>query len=860
MPITLTKPFFLLIWLLTSLIWIMLRQSPGHGYSRPQRRLIGGVHSLLIVILGLTLADPRLLSVSDQVNLLFCVDVSQSIGSEATAAVETFMRTTLESMDADDQAGLVVFGKHPALEMALRPDFEPPPRSSEVNRNFTNLYEALQFAVGKLPQSGVGKIVLFTDGQENLQHAADIVPLAASLGVAISPVPLSSWFGPQEVYIKTVETPSTVPLATPYEINVVILSSQAQTGELILVRNDTLLATRTVNLQSGKNVVTFADTLDDPGLYLYKAVINAPVDGFFQNNEGLAFVRSTRKAQILYVTESDRATDPLAATLTMQGLELTQRPIGEVRGALHDLLEYNAILLDNVSGQTMPFSTMEQIEHYVKDLGGGLLMIGGDQSFGAGLYQKTPIEDALPVFMDAPTDLKLSDLGLIFVLDKSSSMSTRYNGKSKLEMAKIATFSAVELLNPTDRVGIIAFDSDFEWFVPITPARARQEIANELAQIREAGGTVLYPALEDVLRVLQQETAARKHVIVLSDGRTEEADFQTLVQAMRSANISVSTVSIGRDADRKLMRSIARWGEGRSYYTDDPNAIPRIFTGEMKIVAKELIVEETMQPAAASAHEIVQGIDTAALPVLEGQVLTYPKPGANVILQTEQGPLLAAWQYGLGRSVAFTSDLASRWGTAWVRWDQYGQFAAQMVKWAQRRETERRYAAQIERQGEAGIVTVDVLDAQQRFVNNLSLRLNLLSPSDARRSMALEQIAPGRYQARFSAEEIGAYYLSVFGAAADEPSRPQVFGFGVPYTDEFRSAGVNLPLLERLASLTGGRGLSLEHPPDDLFQVQSAAQASAGIPLWPYGLLAFLGLLLADVAIRKVLMLRVTGR
>ncbi|GAK58394.1 conserved putative chloride channel [Candidatus Vecturithrix granuli] len=851
MPISFDKPLFLLVWLLIPLLWIMMRRSFLQGSARQHRLLIGAARSILLLVLGFALADPRLMTRSDQVNILFCLDVSQSVGSEQITAAQEFMRQAVAGMNPEDQAGLVVFGKHPSLEISLSSEFEPRPIRSDVNTNFTNIHEALQFAIGKLPQQGKNKIVLFSDGNENLQQAVDMAYLAASLGIEIDPAPLGSWYGQGEVFLQKLETPATVALETPFEIRIAIMSSVAQQGELVLLRNETLLATQTVNLQSGKNVVIFADTLSEPGLFLYKAVVNVPNDLFFQNNEGLAFIKGTRKAQILYLS-GDAASDPFAETLTAQGLHLVRKQLTELSGSIYDLLEYNAIILNNISGQPMSFTIMENMQTYVKDMGGGLIMIGGDQSFGAGAYKKTPIEDALPVFMDAPTDLKFSALCLIFVIDKSSSMTTRYAGKSKLEMAKIAAFSSIELLNPTDRVGIVAFDSQFKWIVPIMNAMYRQEIADRLTQIKEGGGTILYPPLEDVFNTLQTTEAARKHIIILSDGMTDKADFETLVKSMSAADISVSTVSIGSGADLDLMRSIAKWGNGRSYYTEDPATIPRIFTGETQIVSKELISEKTLLPTPMMLHEMLQGLQTDAFPPLYGQVITYPKPGANVLVNTSQGPLLAAWQYGLGRSVAFTSDLSGRWGKEWVQWKQYGQFAAQMVKWAQRKDTPKNYAATIERNGEQGIFTVDVTDAQNQFVNNLDLKVNLLAPSEQSQTLSLTQIAPGRYQTTFPAEEIGDYYVSVFAEQSEEAGPPEVFGFGVPYTDEFSTTGVNTDTLEQLAALTNGAILSFDNIPRDLFTVQTADTAQ-GQALWPFVTMSFLALLLVDVALRKLI-------
>jgi len=852
MVFTLDRPIFLSICLLIPLVWLMMRRASGGVRWSGQKTIVCVLRSSLIIVLGLALSDPKHLSHSDQVNIFFCLDVSESIPGDQRLKAERFIEQTAAEMQGEDQAGVIVFGKQPSLEVSLRTQLDALNIKSIVNSHNTNIRDALQLAIGRLPRQGKNKIVVFSDGNENIQHSRDMAYLAGSLGIEIYPVPLATWFGKNEAFIKSLATPSNVALHTPFEIRLVVVSSVKNAAELIMVRNGNLLVQQPLALNAGTNVITLADTLSEPGLYLYQAVVNFSDDTFFQNNEGLSFTKGTRKARILYLTDKDQVSNFLTRALQVQGLDVDLKHIKNMPGAIHGFVDYNALILDNVSGRSLSFSTMEQIERYVKDTGGGLIMVGGDTSFGAGYYKNTPVEQALPVFMDTPTDIKLSELYLIFVIDKSSSMTTGYKDKSKLEMAKIAAFSSIEMLNPIDSVGIVTFDTEFSWTVPLTTAGERQQIAEDLSRIMEGGGTDLYPALKDVHRVLNQITSGRKHVIVLSDGETEDADFQSLVQSMRASGISISTVSIGQGANINLMRSIAEWGMGRAYYTDDPDSIPKIFSSETKIISKKMISEKTMQPVVKLSSQILHGLVDVKLPVVYGQVITYPKPGSELLIETVQGPLLAAWQYGLGRSVAFTSDLSNRWGKDWIKWEHYGKFASQMVRWAQRKETGSRFQVAIDRQGEKGNFIVDVITDQNRFVNHLDLNTNVLLPSGGDQTFAMEQIAPGRYVGTFPAEETGAYTFSVYSNSDDQAATPQTFGFGIPYNEEFQSTAVNEDLLEDLAAATRGRVLSIDNIPADLFKDQSNSK-QLQTPIWPYLILIFLLILMADVAARRLL-------
>ena len=195
MDISLNKPIFLALWLLIPVIWLLMGRSSANRNWSKQKLVVSGLRSFLIIILGLAIADPQLMKHSNQVNVFFCLDISESIPREQRLAAEAFMKKTAAEMKGGDQTGLIVFGKTSSLEISLRTDFDPPIIRSDVNSNHTNIYNALQLAIGKLSQEGTNKIVIFSDGNETLQHSLDMAYLAGSLGIEIYPVPLASWFG-----------------------------------------------------------------------------------------------------------------------------------------------------------------------------------------------------------------------------------------------------------------------------------------------------------------------------------------------------------------------------------------------------------------------------------------------------------------------------------------------------------------------------------------------------------------------------------------------------------------------------------------------------------------------------------------
>ncbi len=852
MSLTLLKPIFLIALIAIPLLWMGFKKTFPRELSSREKVLFGGLRSLLLLLLILALCDLRLLSPSDRVNLFFVFDQSESINARGKNAALAYMKKAVSGIGKEDRAGLILFGKEASLERELGHDSFPADLRSQIDPNATNIKDALHLALGRFPESGKNRIVLFSDGNENRKEAREAAYLAKSLGIEILPAPLTSWFQGQEVFMEKVESPPTADLQTPFEIRALFSSTHEGEGELILLRNGRLLKNERVRFQAGKNVFRFSDVIKDPGLNLYTAVINSPRDEIFQNNQGLSFTQGTRKARILYLTGHREKTSPLAEALKKQGLAIIQKDPADLSELFNDLLDYSAIVLHDVQSRHFSLATMENLERYVKDTGGGLVMIGGVNGFGAGGYLNTPVEKALPVSMDVPTSMEFPGFALVLLIDKSASMAGNLEKKNKMEGAKIAAYGAVESLNPQDVVGILAFDWVFQWTVPMTSARERPKIARQLSTLKESGGTDLYPALQEAYRVLREMKAFKKHVIILSDGLTQEANFPALLRSLRESGITVSTVSVGNDADVNLMKDIAKWGAGRSYYTDDSEKIPRIFVSETQLAAKKVIVEKALKPRARMTSDLTKGIPTGDLPLLQGQVITYPKPGATILFETGEGPLLSTWQYGLGRTVAFTSDLSPRWGKAWILWEHYGAFVSQMVKWAKQKETPMNYQAALERKGGWNTFQVEVTDDRGLLMNLLDLKMNILFPSRKNTQVPVNQTAPGKYEGTFQAEEVGVYYLSLYSSdSAGAPSGPKIFGYGVPYTDEFKEVGVNQELLSSLAALTRGRLLDVNSPPQGLFKTDGSLKET-GPPLWPFLTLGALLLLMLDVGIRKL--------
>ncbi len=866
MQIRLFYPYFLALIVLLPLVWYWIRNAPRR-LPPVRRRLLIALRLVVLLLLIGGLVRLSLTQAYQRANVVFLLDMSLSVTAAMRQRALNFMQTVMQEKRPEDGIGLVVFGADATLEQSVDKDFTLQEIDSEVEGSATHVARAIQAGMASFPPDGARRMALLSDGNENVGSAAEAALIARSLGAEIYPVPLGQDSGGQEVRVEKLVVPRQVQSGAPYQVEAMVVSTVETTASLELLRGGAFAGRREITLQPGKNRVRFLQQTSDEGVHLYEVVVNSPQDTLLENNRLRGFTDVLGPPKILMLHDEPGPSAPLLRALQEQGLAIEARPWKTLPHTLSGYLEYDALIFDNVPGFGISVAQMEVLEQYVRDMGGGLLMLGGEKSFGAGGYYRTPIEKLLPVDMDIPTKMSIPSLSLVMVIDKSDSMGGSINNKAsprhfderttKLEVAKIAAFSAMKLLNPFDQAGLLAFNADWEWTVPMSEAGKREQIAGRLAALTHGGGTDLYKGMEEGLRVLKDVKAVKKHLIALSDGLTAHMDFEALTQDAIANNITVTTVALGKDADRTLMDAIAHWGQGRSYYTDDPLFIPRIFTAETILVSRGLIEEAPFQPALQTDHELLQGLDLTQAPPLHGYVVTYGKPAAELLLVTpKQDPLLAVQRYGLGRTAAFTADLGLRWGKDWASWDGFPQFAAQLMRWMQRKNTVESFSVRADVQDGKGIIEADVYDVQDQFVNQVALKGNVLTPSKEAIPVAFKQTEPGRYAGGFAMQGQGEYLLTLVGDHEGVTIGPKTVGVAVPYSPEYLGLGTNYGLLNRLAERTGGRVLRPDVPreaAETLFATPGQS-LTALKEYWPWFAILALCLFVGEVALRQVFM------
>ena len=822
----------------------------GARAGRVRQAMANALRAIAIAALVIALAGPLAGSSADHTDVVFALDLSSSISRESVAEALDFINRARES---PARVGLVVFGADATVESAVASGGEPIREvAAQVDRSATDIGRAIEVAVGAFGPAAERRIVLMSDGQENRGDARAAAAVARSLGVQMHAVAIGRPALRNEVYVQGVTVPSRVRVQEPFQVQAVVHSTAAARAHLAIMRNDVLLREFQVDLNPGANVYSIVEQAAAPGLQEYAAIINSDADGEQENNRYQAFVEVEGPPTVLHAVGDRAAGRYVSAALKAQGLDVHEVAGRDLPASMRELVDYDLVILNNVSGFDVSLAKMELLESYVRDAGGGVVKIGGDRSYAAGGYHGTPMERLLPVTMHAKTEVKIASLSVIFVLDRSGSMGAKTGEEETLSIAKRAALSSIDLLHRFDRVGVIAFDTGYDWIVPPTEVGMRRPITEQLRKLEAGGGTDLHPALREAHRVMVKEQAKVKHLIVLSDGLTDgEKNFDPLIARIAADGITVSSVSLGSGAARELMARIAQLGRGRTYHTEDPRDVPRIFTSETLTVAQDLVVEGDIRPRRADAGELMAGI--GAVPALRGYQRTYAKPAASVqLLGRDEDPLLASWRYGLGKSVAFTFDLSGRWGRHWVEWPQFGRFVSQVARWTMRRNPTEHFVPQFEWHGQRAEMRVDVLDRDDRFINGLELDALLTDPSRRATRVRLEQVAPGRYQGAFAVPQAGRYFVTLSGRDGETQVGPKTFGLAVPYSSEYLHLGVNQRLLRDVAGETGGSVLPLAHASLGAVTAPAPQSASLAARIWWPLFLAALLLLIAEVVVRKV--------
>ncbi len=748
MSLSLTHSWPLLLLPAILLLW-WARQTTLIEFHRRQINLMVGARMLAFVAAVLAMTQPVLHRDGSWMSVAYVLDVSQSVDPRAIEDGIGWVEGAVaqaESLGDAEAVRLVAFGGNAVG--AAEPDAFRTLRVADglvagaVDRSATDLAGALDRAVAALPPHHVPRIVVLSDGRDNAGDLDAAVERLELDGVRVYTRPAAAR-REDGAWIDRVNAPDTVRAGAPFEFDVRLFSRVAADATLRVTSGNLILLAEEVRLEGGLQEIRLLPIVDTAGVVDLQVELLVADDPVVANNIGQVSTVAQDKLRVLYVEGVPERSGYLLSALTEGGFDVEVTAPFNLPVSAFGYERFDVVILSDVDARMIDRGAMMSLESWVSLFGGGLVVVGGEAVFGEDGYQDTAIERAMPVWFKAEREPK--DLALVIALDKSYSMVG-----DKMAMAKEASKAAVELLEDEQQFGLLAFDYHFYWPVPVQLASRRDSIVDRIASIEASSPTNIYPALEDVYLALQETDAEVKHVILLSDGKTYEDDYETLVTQMRDNEITVSAVAVGDKADRELLSAIAEWGGGRFYFIADPTRVPEIFVDETQMAQGITLEEgEPFVPQWIKPVEALAGIEPDDMPELSGYVRTMPKDNAEIVLDSggdEPDPILARWQYGLGKAVFFASDAKNRWAAEWLEWDGFGKLWTQLIRETSRADDFRRPEFTVRREDGRAFVTLGLLDDRGRF-RNAERPVVTIDIGGEERELSLHQVAPGTYEA-----------------------------------------------------------------------------------------------------------------
>ncbi len=809
------------------------------------------LRSLVVIGVAIALARPSWITEQSKVSTVILVDVSDSISEKQLDAAKNYV-DEIAKEGGDGNLQLITFAEKPTVVRASDGTLSAAIKRHVGGGAGTDIQAAMQLAYGLYPDGFLPRMVIVSDGNQTVGDVAVEGYRAKELGVRVS------WRTfdqdkTSEIRVVGVMVPDEIKVGQPYEVTAEVWSTEPQTATLSLQQDEfpnPLEPSKRVELREGKNLVKFKSDAKHAGATTYRLRLTKfDKDTEKANNEAVMTAPVKGKPSILYV-EGGILREPGSASYLQKALEhenidVTVRGPTGIPANPKELEKYDLVLVSDVPAHLMGAGQMAALDTYVSNMGGGLIMAGGEDSFGSGGYERTRIEQIMPVRFDSEKIKEQPDIALVLVIDRSGSMQG-----PKLEAAKESARVTAEVLGKDDYIAVVAFDSEAQVFVRPQRASNRMRISADIARLQSGGGTNIFPGLKEAFEILQGINAKVKHVILLTDGEAPSDGIPELVQDMRGARITVSCVGV-QGADRNLLSMIADAGDGRLYMVEDIGALPKIFMKETQEAQKSQLVEDVIHVRVAKKVEAIEGTGVENAPPLHGYVTTKPKPTAETILISDLGePILARWRHGAGISVAWTSDVKNRWGVDWIRWGGYPKFWAQVIRSSMRRKVYDSYDLTAKVADGRAMVTVDAIDTGDKFVNELETKLEVIDPATNKttQTVPMEQTAAGRYTADFRIEKYGSYLLKAVHKRDGKTVAESLGSVALSYPLEYLRTTPDPEPLRHAAQVSGGHD---QARPAEIWATNDENVKYAQ-DLWPWVLLGVVGLFILDLYAKRV--------
>lgn len=797
--------------------WLVFLLPLGLGYyfslvERPGLKKSASflLRALGIVMLVLSLCRPAVLLETRDRHVCFLVDASESIALSQARDALGEVKKRIASLKGSDTHSVYIFGdklrQGTADELIRQVAQWEKQAGGGAFRRHTAMPASLLAARLHFPAGKAKQLVLFSDGKPTRGNMDEALSLLKEENVDIFRKNLPG-IGHAETAVVDLSP------ATPHayfgervRMTATLNANCIADGTLTFLNRGVVEASVPVSLAPGeKKEISCEMNMNTAGRSVWTAELRCDKDYFPFNNRASCSIDVEGKARVLAIHRKPRKLRPLTRALRKQNIRLDVRGEKGLPLNLNGMLEFDAILLADVPATSLSTRQMLNLKRYVLDFGGGFIMLGSENSFGLGGYYRTPVEEILPLVSRYEKEKEYPSLAMALVLDKSGSM----NGM-KIELARAAAKAAVELLSDRDQIAVVAFDGQPYVVSPMGSAAAKSTVTSAIDTIQANGGTNMYPAMAAARDMLSTASARLKHMIVLGDGHSSSGDFLGISGEMADESITVSTVALGSGADQALMNRIAEIGKGRYYQTMDPESVPRIFTKETMAASRSSIREEPFLPVPVMRNSFLEGVDFTRTPYLLGYVMTKIKASSQPVLATESGdPLMAVGRYGLGKSIAFTSDAGDRWAGEWLVWRTYGKFWAQTLRAVIRKQAGMGIHVTACQDAEDMCWLVRRTDMQGIPATGVSWDVRLRREGESVQRLTAEEIGYGLYRIRAPFTENKDFTLSMTDTKEDAL---KVLNYHKTYPAEYRLESKPHQAFTRLASLTQPNGLPQPEP------------------------------------------------
>ncbi|MEZ4268413.1 MAG: VWA domain-containing protein [Myxococcota bacterium] len=749
----------------------------------------------------------------------------------------------------------------------------PIPRPPGTEGRTSNVQAGLRLAESLFPEGRLARIVLVTDGLQTRGSLADERETASRFAIRVHHLDLTDAARPAELMVTGLEAPDSLEPRVPFVARATVKATAAIEARCELFVDAVLAEGKDVSLASGDTEVAIETSVKEGGdkrLSMRCAPKLATDDRFASNNAFEIPIHIKTLPKVLYVEGERQFRQNLVAALG-RDFDVEMRDARGLPQTTAEARKFDLIFISDVpkssgaGGDFMTRQHMQALESYVRE-GGGLVIAGGENSFGPGGYGGSYLEKhVLPVELDVEKKEDIPSLALVLVIDRSGSMTGE-----KIELAKEAARATLDVLQPSDKLGIVAFDAAPTFIVRLQRAANRLKITDSLARLSSGGGTNIFPALDQAYRALATTQAKTKHIILLTDGQSSRSGILDLVSQSYADKITISTVAVGLNSDQTLLMQVAEEGGGRYYFTDRADNIPKLFLKETSEITRRALVEDHFRPVVSKRFrslQMFQGVGIERAPALLGYVSTRAKPRAEVLMLSHRSePILARWRLGLGQVVVWTSDVKNKWAHFWLGWSGYAQFWRQLVRDTVRVEKSDP-AMQTFTDIADGVLTVgvDAVDQDDRFIDGLQSQVSVTGPDGRDRDITLSQTAPGRYEGQLALDAFGPWVVRgshhaprASGADADPDSdddkaKPadvhrSYAALAWPFPAEHLLGEPDLSAVRALSEATGG----VLAPTDaQLFDTEGRTTERRE-PRWQPPLYLALIFLLLDVLLRRV--------